>query len=62
MRTLTAMLTLLMIIGVLLLPVLMIIWGFAPGLPVWLRIALVAAGLLLCRIIKPLSIFFNVDE
>lgn len=61
MKTLTAMLTLLIVIAALLLPIAMIIWGLNPALSLGLRIALIVIGIVIARLIKPLSILLDRD-
>lgn len=61
MKTLTAMLTLLIVIATLLLPIAMIIWGLNPAISMWLRIALIVTGIVMVRLVKPLSILLDRD-
>ena len=61
MKTLTAMLTLLIVIAALLLPIAMIIWGLNPALSLGLRIALIIIGMVMARLLKPLSILLDCD-
>ena len=61
MKTLTAMLTLLIVIAALLLPIAMIIWGLNPALSLGLRIALIIIGMVMARLFKPLSILLDCD-
>lgn len=61
MKTAIASIVLLAVIALLLIPVAMIWWGFMPGLPVWSRIVLVCGGLVIARLVKPLSILLGKD-
>ena len=61
MKTLTAMLTLIIVIAALLLPIAMIIWGLNPAISMWLRIALIVTGIVMVRLVKPLSILLDRD-
>lgn len=61
MKTLTASIVLLFVIAALLLPIAMIWWGFMPELPVWSRIILICGGLVIARLVKPLSILLGKD-
>ncbi len=62
MKTAIASIVLLAVIALLLIPVAMIWWGFMPGVPVWSRIVLVCGGLVIARLVKPLSILLGKDE
>ena len=61
MKTAIASIVLLAVIALLLIPVAMIWWGFMPGVPVWSRIVLVCGGLVIARLVKPLSILLGKD-
>ena len=61
MKTLTAMLTLIIVIAALLLPIAMRIWGLNPAVSLGLRIALIVIGIVIARLIKPLSILLDRD-
>lgn len=61
MRTLVAMMSLLFVIAALLLPIAMIIWGLNPALSMWLRIILIVTGIVMVRLVKPLSILLDCD-
>ena len=49
------------VIALLLIPVGMVWLGFMPGTSTWLRIALICVGLLIARLVKPLSILLGKD-
>lgn len=61
MKTLVAMMTLLIVIAALLLPIAMIIWGIYPAISMWLRIAFIVIGMVTARLVKPLSILHDCD-
>lgn len=61
MKTFIASIALLVVIALLLIPVAMIWRGFMPGLPVWSRVVLVCGGLIIARLVKPLSILLGKD-
>lgn len=61
MKTLVAMMTLLIVIAALLLPVALIVWGLNPAISMWLRIALIVTGIVMARLVKPLSILLDRD-
>lgn len=61
MKTVLALIMLLTVIALLLTPIAMIWWGFMPGMKSWLRIALVCGGLIIARLVKPLSILLGKD-
>ena len=61
MKTAIASIVLLAVIALLLTPVAMIWWGFMSGVPVWSRIVLVCGGLVIARLVKPLSILLGKD-
>ena len=61
MKTLVAMLMLLLIIAILLLPVAVMMWGVMPSLPLRLRITLITTGVAVAWFVKPLSILLDRD-
>ena len=61
MKTLIAMLMLLLVIAILLLPVALMMWGVMPSLPLWLRITLIITGVAVAWLVKPLSILLDRD-
>lgn len=61
MKTLIAMLMLLLVIAVLFLPVALMIWGIIPALPIWLRITFIITGVVVAWFVKPLSILLDRD-
>ena len=61
MKTLIAMLILLLVIAILLLPVALMMWGVMPALPLWLRITLIITGVVVAWFVKPLSILLDRD-
>lgn len=61
MKTVLASIMLLFVIALLLTPIAMIWLGFILGMQSWLRIALVCGGLIIARLVKPLSILLGKD-
>lgn len=61
MKSLLAFLMLLMTIVIICSPLLMVWAGFTAVLPAWGRCALVVVGLVLCRLVKPLSVITGRD-
>lgn len=56
MKTFFAFLLLLLTVALICSPLCIVWFGIVSGFPVWVRIAMVVAGLLLCRLVKPVSI------
>lgn len=61
MKTFLASISLLLVIALFLSPVLLVISGFVADLSWWVRLGMVCVGLLICWLVKPLSILLNKD-